>query len=521
MPERRTRKTGTFPSPFHLAFLLIAIAIATLIVGLLLFGALGNFFAPPSVIKQAQAVESPTSETVEPTTEIPTTNLTATVEITATLEPSPTLAVAETATLEPSPTPTETETPTGEPTEAATTEPTLPPTETVVAETPTVSVEPTQTEIPTTKVPRVTPTNTLEPSPTFALATDTPVAENGTILFESSGALYALDVDEQGKARAMPDLLTAYNPGKQIIGKVLVASYTDKVFLELVTGANCDSCEQIATLYVLSSRTGEMYQIEPPTQPGKIFGWHPNGVDLIYGDRDGTIGLFNVETKESQVIAQVQDWLKVPWSPIVYGIAFSPDATRLIASFGLTGQGIQYQAWVANADGSDARFAIESNSPIFGLAWSPNGKNITFVSNGLEVMGNEGQERRTLSTSFSVGWGFEPVWSPDGRYIAFEAREALPPYKNITNEVQTVFQYHKIHLFDLEANDKRRLINDEMGGDINPAWSPDGQHLVFLSNRSGISEVWTASVDGKELSQLTTDEQPKRADVFWQDTSRR
>ncbi len=37
------------------------------------------------------------------------------------------------------------------------------------------------------------------------------------------------------------------------------------------------------------------------------------------------------------------------------------------------------------------------------------------------------------------------------------------------------------------------------------AWSPDGQQIAFVSNRSGSWEVWTMAHDGSQLQQITQD----------------
>jgi len=39
--------------------------------------------------------------------------------------------------------------------------------------------------------------------------------------------------------------------------------------------------------------------------------------------------------------------------------------------------------------------------------------------------------------------------------------------------------------------------------DTQPRWSPDGRHLVFVSNRSGSNQLWLLSTDGGEARQLT------------------
>ena len=39
--------------------------------------------------------------------------------------------------------------------------------------------------------------------------------------------------------------------------------------------------------------------------------------------------------------------------------------------------------------------------------------------------------------------------------------------------------------------------------DRQPAWSTDGQAIVFVSDRSGGDNVWTMSLDGKDTTQVT------------------
>lgn len=38
---------------------------------------------------------------------------------------------------------------------------------------------------------------------------------------------------------------------------------------------------------------------------------------------------------------------------------------------------------------------------------------------------------------------------------------------------------------------------------LDPTWSPDGQQIAFVSNRSGTDEIWKTSIDGSQLTPLT------------------
>lgn len=50
---------------------------------------------------------------------------------------------------------------------------------------------------------------------------------------------------------------------------------------------------------------------------------------------------------------------------------------------------------------------------------------------------------------------------------------------------------------------KAARITSGMAFDSQPAWSPDGQRMVFVSDRSGSENLWLADAEGGELRQLT------------------
>lgn len=48
-------------------------------------------------------------------------------------------------------------------------------------------------------------------------------------------------------------------------------------------------------------------------------------------------------------------------------------------------------------------------------------------------------------------------------------------------------------------------ITDGIAHDMQPRFSPDGEHIVFVSDRSGDDNVWVARADGSDVRQITKD----------------
>lgn len=252
----------------------------------------------------------------------------------------------------------------------------------------------------------------------------------------------------------------------------------------------------------------------------KFFGWRPHTRQVVWGGEG--IWLLDVEGGErTSLIAQPKEWADLPYAPVIDGVAISPDGGRMIVSFSLSGIDSGWEVWSANIDGTDARRLFTSPGFVAGMSWSPDGKWVAYVRGGsLEVMSPEGQEQRLVGPRF-IG-GRPPAWSPDGRYLAFTAVNSTPSEcsHDVPPDSGFDFSPYTIHIVDVLTWEERTLVEDIIGGEILPVWSPDGSRLLFLSDRSGATEVWTVDVDGTNLRQVTFDGLPKRTMPVWLSISR-
>lgn len=88
-----------------------------------------------------------------------------------------------------------------------------------------------------------------------------------------------------------------------------------------------------------------------------------------------------------------------------------------------------------------------------------------------------------------VARGANPVWSPDGKYLAFES---------LTNE-------RDIYVMDANGHSLHNLTHHP-ALDTSPQWAPDSQHLAFLSDRQspGLGEVYLTDFSGDNFVRYET-----------------
>jgi TolB protein len=146
-------------------------------------------------------------------------------------------------------------------------------------------------------------------------------------------------------------------------------------------------------------------------------------------------------------------------------------------------QGKKYALQVADADGFNARTAIEYTQPIISLAWSPDGTKIAYVSfeNKKPVI-----HVQTLATGARKavakfkGSNSAPAWSPDGKRLAV---------------VLSIRGGSQIYLINADGSGLKRF-SQSSGIDTEPSFSPDGQSIIFTSDRGGSPQIYRMPVTG-------------------------
>ncbi|WP_133512047.1 Tol-Pal system beta propeller repeat protein TolB [Candidatus Thiosymbion oneisti] len=166
-------------------------------------------------------------------------------------------------------------------------------------------------------------------------------------------------------------------------------------------------------------------------------------------------------------------------------------ATRIayVTSDGNRG-GQRIKLEVADADGHNPQTIVSSRDPIMSPAWSPNGRQLAYVSFENRRTAIYLQEmatgRRERIAGFK-GINGSPAWSPDGRSLAMTLSKGGNP---------------DIYVLDLVSRNLRQ-VTDHFAIDTEPAWSPDGRHIIFTSNRGGSPQIYRIPATGGTAARVT------------------
>ena len=134
-------------------------------------------------------------------------------------------------------------------------------------------------------------------------------------------------------------------------------------------------------------------------------------------------------------------------------------------------------------------------------AWSPDGKQLVFTGydggiSDLFLVNADGSNLRRLTNDKYAD--LQPVWSPDGSTIAF-ATDRGPE-----TSFQTLkFGNMRIATYDVASGRIDELPGMELGKNVSPQWSPEGQEIAFVSDRDGVSNVFLYDLRDRRVYQLT------------------
>ncbi len=208
----------------------------------------------------------------------------------------------------------------------------------------------------------------------------------------------------------------------------------------------------------------------------------------------GDLAIRDLETGEHRLLTGKGSWSVS--GDYAQSSSMSPDGKLVVYSWANWSELGFYELRIAGTDGSEPRVLYRNKEVPYlePKGWSSDGKQIlaTFFTENrttqLALISVEDQSVRVVKT---LNWddGLQASLSPDGRYIVYDLPRDGP---------QTARD-----LFLLAADGSREIaLVRHPANDRSPIWTPDGDRVVFASNRTRGMSLWAVRVaDGRGIGQ--------------------
>jgi len=217
----------------------------------------------------------------------------------------------------------------------------------------------------------------------------------------------------------------------------------------------------------------------------------PNAEQIAYSTSDGTLWLMTIATKATE---------QIPLTPGRYGYpAWLQD-----------GSGIVFTSYKFTPGNEDADFFIYSfrdrtqqpfltqTGPQDFASLSPRDNALAYVSSIATVLPHLGskitqqlwvvaQDSKPVQLSVGSSTDAQPSWSPDAKWIAFSSG------RSGTSD---------LWLISPDGKTLKQLTNSQ-AAETSPSWSPDGREIVYVSTDSGRMQLMTldtSTLQSKPLS---------------------
>jgi TolB protein len=217
------------------------------------------------------------------------------------------------------------------------------------------------------------------------------------------------------------------------------------------------------------------------------------------------LGLAEVQTGHERVLARVANRR-------CYAVRWSPDGRRIAMNEAYLGNVADesYIDLIEKETGDLERLSLTQwKGPYTAVAWLPEGRSF-LVGQAADVLAHvSGSMGQIMQYDLESGTCDPLFWSAVNVVPMLGWNTATLTILNanqvVLDELHSRAELREVSLSDSDDEPPVRVLTRGLGHDRQPAFSPDGNKVIFSSNRSGNVDLWIVDRITSELRQLTDD----------------
>jgi TolB protein len=249
--------------------------------------------------------------------------------------------------------------------------------------------------------------------------------------------------------------------------------------------------QRLGTTHAVQLTAGPAYDFQPD--------WSPDGRFIAYVSYDGSaIALKVLEVGTGRTRLLISDSavnLEPRWSPDGRRIAFVSTAFNgrwhvFVGQFEQTGELAGVRRVSVDRDSRLPRYYYSVFDHYLSPTWSPDGRELIFVSNRGRVYGTGGVWRAAVADTLSgarelhyeeTTWKARPDWARDGKRVVYSGYHGR--------------QWNQLWLLSADGGDPIQLTYGDHDATA-PRWSPDGRRIAYVTNETGNTSLMVLDIPG-------------------------
>lgn len=236
---------------------------------------------------------------------------------------------------------------------------------------------------------------------------------------------------------------------------------------------------------------GDFYNTSPAISP------QGDKVAFI-SDRDDYFGIYLMSATDGKVIKKLVDGQATKNFEELHlltpGLSWSPNGKRVAIA---VKSGSHDAIFLINVQTDDMqKIEFDNLNGVFSVSWSPDGDRLAFVGDKAQqsdIYIYDLKNKSLANLTDDIFSDSDPTWSPDGTKIYFVSdrgnyldKSELPKNFKIWN-----YNFNQAHIYSVDvASGMIEKITNSIGEDTYPVAAPDGKHLYYVSDKTGIANLY-------------------------------